>query len=106
MAIDLWSSRPKCRESMMAEAAVAEHQREQTGAQREDAATRHLCAGVHLDPSFRDLVLRGVHNDSARMVAPSYGFDLVPVVEHAWLSWRLEILQHVYVLTVFVIGLA
>src|SRR5262249_59622074 len=53
-------------------------------------ATRHLCAGVYRDRPFRDLVIRQVHNDSRRRVAPSYGFDLVPVVRHAWRSWFLD----------------
>ncbi|WP_157979008.1 hypothetical protein, partial [Nocardia aurea] len=46
---------------------------DQRGALKEDLATRHLCAGVYLDPAFRGVVLRRVHNDTARMVAPSYG---------------------------------
>lgn len=54
------------------------------------AATRHLCAGVYVDSEFRALVLGKVHNDSRRRVAPSYGFDLVPVVRHAWWSWFLD----------------
>jgi hypothetical protein len=53
-------------------------------------ATRHLCAGVYRDRWFRDLVIRQIHNDSRRRVAPSYGFDLVPVVRHAWRSWFLD----------------
>jgi hypothetical protein len=53
-------------------------------------ATRHLCAGVYIDRSFRNLVIRQIHNDSRRRVAPSYGFDLVPVVRHAWRSWFLD----------------
>ncbi|AWS41684.1 hypothetical protein DKM19_10305 [Streptosporangium sp. 'caverna'] len=38
------------------------------------------------------------------MVAPSYGFDLVPVIRHAWWAWSLEMAQHVCVLAVFAIG--
>lgn len=53
-------------------------------------ATRHLCADVYVDRSFRDLVIRRVHNDARHRVAPSYGFDLVPVVRHAWWSWLLD----------------
>ncbi|MGH3824504.1 MAG: hypothetical protein ACRDRA_16970, partial [Pseudonocardiaceae bacterium] len=56
----------------------------------DSSATRHLCAGVYLDRSFRDLIIRKIHNDSRRRVAPSYGFDLVPVVRHAWRSWSLD----------------
>lgn len=54
------------------------------------AATRHLCAGVYVDRSFRDLILRKIHNDARHRVAPSSGFDLVPVVRHAWRSWLLD----------------
>jgi hypothetical protein len=54
------------------------------------AVTRHLCAGVYVDRSFHDLVIRQVHNNSSRRVVPSYGFDLVPVVRYAWRSWCLD----------------
>lgn len=53
-------------------------------------ASYHLCAGVYVDRSFRDLVIRKIHNNSQRRVAPSYGFDLVPVVRHVWRSWYLD----------------
>ena len=54
-------------------------------------ATRHLCAGVYIDDRpFRDLVIRQVHNNAQRWVAPSYGFDLVRVVRQAWRSWYLD----------------
>ncbi|SJZ79926.1 hypothetical protein SAMN02745673_01492 [Marinactinospora thermotolerans DSM 45154] len=52
--------------------------------------TRHLCAGTYVDRPFRDLVIRKVHNAPYRRVAPSYGFDLVPVLRHAWHAWALE----------------
>jgi hypothetical protein len=50
----------------------------------EDAstATRHLCAGAYLDESFRNESLRQVYYQPRRLVAPSYGFDLVPVLAH------------------------
>jgi hypothetical protein len=63
-------------------------------------ATRHLCAGVYLDPAFRDLVLRKVHNDTRHRVAPSAGFDLVCVVWHAW---RARVLQDVMYATVLAV---
>jgi hypothetical protein len=53
-------------------------------------ATRHLCAGVYVDRSFRDLVVHKVHSTSQRRVTPSYGFDLVPVARHPWRSWYLD----------------
>ncbi|MFE3450599.1 hypothetical protein ACFXJ8_16870 [Nonomuraea sp. NPDC059194] len=69
-------------------------------------ATRYLCAGVYLDRDFREMVIRRVYNDSKHMVAPSYGFDLVPVVVHAWRAWRLETLKWVLVLAVLLGGIA
>lgn len=65
-----------------------------TGA-AETRATRHLCAGVYVDRSFRDFVIRRIHNDARRRVAPSYGFDVVPVVRHAWYAWLLDLTLHV-----------
>lgn len=59
----------------------------------DSAATLHLCAGVHVDRSFRDKIIRKIHNDARHRVAPSYGFDLVPVVRHAWRSWWIETTQ-------------
>ncbi|WP_061295524.1 hypothetical protein [Herbidospora cretacea] len=73
---------------------------------RPDTATRHLCAGVYLDRNFRTQVLHQVHNDTRHMIAPSYGFDLVPVVRHAWRAWRLEHVQHTAVLLIVVTGWA
>lgn len=55
------------------------------------AATRHLCTGVYVRRKFRDTIIRRVHNDPRHRLAPSYGFDLVPVVRHAWRSWLLDI---------------
>jgi hypothetical protein len=68
---------------------------------RTSETTRHLCAGVYLEREFRDTVLRRVHNDLRRRVAPSYGFDLVPVIDHAWRAWRLEAAQDMAVLSLF-----
>ncbi|RSM74180.1 hypothetical protein DMB66_01835 [Actinoplanes sp. ATCC 53533] len=45
-------------------------------------ATRHLCAGAYLDETFRNESLRQVYYQPRRLVAPSYGFDLVPVLAH------------------------
>jgi len=67
-------------------------------------ATRYLTEGVYLDPRFRDLVIRQVHNDSYHRVPPSYGFDLVPVVEHAWRGWVLATSLQVCTLAVLAIS--
>ena len=68
-------------------------------------ATRHLCAGAYLDRGFRDVVIRKVHNDSVHRVAPSVGFDLVPVVKHAWRARVLDDAEHACLLLILVIGL-
>lgn len=59
--------------------------------QQDFQAIRHLRAGVYVGRSFRNLVIRKVRNNSQRRVAPSCGFDLVPVMRHAWRrSWYLD----------------
>lgn len=54
------------------------------------AATRHLCTGVYVDERFRDLVIDEVCTAPYRRVAPSYGFDIVPVMRHAWRAAALS----------------
>lgn len=56
------------------------------------AATRHLCTGVYVDERFRDLVINEVSTAPHRRVAPSYGFDIVPVMHHAWRAAALSAL--------------
>ncbi|MFF4625748.1 hypothetical protein [Nonomuraea jabiensis] len=65
-------------------------------------ATRQLCAGVYFDREFRDTVIWRVLLDPAHRVAPSYGFDLVPVVGHAKRALMLEICERLGFLSVFV----
>jgi len=73
-------------------------------ADRATEATKHLCTGVYLDRPFRDQVLRRVYGDTRHRVAPSYGFDLIPVVNHAWRSWWLDTVHHGLVFAVLVTG--
>ncbi|MFE9746114.1 hypothetical protein ACFYOT_14500 [Saccharothrix saharensis] len=72
---------------------------------RQSTATRHLCAGVYLDREFRDRVIRDVHNDCRHRVAPSYGFDLVAVVEHARRAWALGTAYQLCLVALFAAGL-
>ena len=67
-------------------------------------ATRRMCAGTYLDRHFRDQILHEVYNKRNRRIAPSYGFDVVPVVTHAWRAWRLETYQHLAILLLLVIA--
>jgi hypothetical protein len=54
-------------------------------------ATRYLCAAAHLDERFRSKVLREVLEHRHRAVAPSYGFDLRPVLAHCLAADRRAI---------------
>jgi hypothetical protein len=45
--------------------------------------TRLLCVGAHVDPAFSDAVIRELVSESERFVAPSFGFDVLPVLGHA-----------------------
>lgn len=69
-------------------------------------ADRRLCAGTYLDRDFRDHVLRDIYTERARRVAPSYGFDVIPVLRHAWRAWWLETCQYLLTLLVLGIGMA
>jgi hypothetical protein len=48
--------------------------------------TRLLSAGVHLDGYFADAVINELIEKKHRFVAPSYGYDVVPVLGHALIS--------------------
>ncbi|WP_017571589.1 hypothetical protein [Nocardiopsis halotolerans] len=69
-------------------------------------ATRHLCAGVYVDEKFRDLVTSEVCTAPHRRVAPSYGFDLVPVLRHAWWATHLAALPRLTTTAVLVAPIA
>ncbi|MGW2423538.1 hypothetical protein ACWC0C_30525 [Streptomyces sp. NPDC001709] len=53
-------------------------------------ATRLLCAGTYLDPVYRTTVIRELLTHRFRVVAPSYGYDAVPVLAHALAARRLH----------------
>ncbi|GHJ01357.1 membrane protein [Streptomyces olivaceus] len=64
--------------------------------QRPDAksnVTRLLSAGAYLDPTYRKDVIRELLTDRFRVVAPSYGYDTVPVLAHALAADRLRMQQ-------------
>jgi hypothetical protein len=56
-------------------------------------ATRLMCAGVYSDPVFRDSVIAELKTNWFRKVAPSYGYDAVPVLAHALAARRLRAFQ-------------
>jgi hypothetical protein len=65
-------------------------------------ATRRLCAGTYLNREFRQRLLRDIYNSRERRVAPSYGYDLVQVLRHAWRAWWLELARDAVAVALFV----
>ena len=61
------------------------------------AATRHMCVGCYVDHEFRERAMTEVYLDRSRQVAPSHGFDLVPVLVHARRAGWIDHAQHVLV---------
>ncbi|MFE0474828.1 hypothetical protein ACFW2V_24780 [Streptomyces sp. NPDC058947] len=55
-----------------------------------------------MDERFRDLVIDEVCTAPHRRVAPSYGFDIVPVMHHAWRAAALSALPRATVLAVVI----
>ncbi|MGW0560303.1 hypothetical protein ACWDZ4_06650 [Streptomyces sp. NPDC003016] len=54
-------------------------------------ASRLLCAGVYLDPGYRDAVIDELYVHEERIAAPSYGFDAARVLAHALRARRTEL---------------
>ncbi|MFI6475846.1 hypothetical protein ACIBL5_37115 [Streptomyces sp. NPDC050516] len=54
-----------------------------------------------MDTEYRTTVIQRVYNERRRRVAPSYGYDLVPVLAHAWRAWRLSTAEDALVLAGF-----
>ncbi|MFJ6937030.1 hypothetical protein [Streptomyces sp. NPDC101132] len=54
-------------------------------------AGRLMCAGVYLDPAFRDQVIDELYVHEERLVAPSHGFDAARVLAHALRARRTEL---------------
>jgi hypothetical protein len=65
-------------------------------------ATRLLCAGMYLDPGFRDRVIEELVGHEERPVAPSLGIDAVPVLAHAVRARRHEMLTAALLLLVWI----
>ncbi|MEV7420448.1 hypothetical protein [Streptomyces sp. NPDC089919] len=52
---------------------------------------RLLCAGVYLDPAFRNQVIDELYVHEERVAAPSYGMDAARVLAHALRARRTEL---------------
>jgi hypothetical protein len=67
-------------------------------------ATRHLCAGAYLDDAFRNESLRQVYYQPRRVVAPSYGFDAVPVLSHCLRARNGALIRDAAILSTVVVA--
>jgi len=66
------------------------------------AATRHMCVGCYVSHEFRERAMRDVYLERSRQVAPSYGFDLVPVLVHARRASWIDHAQHLIVIAAII----
>ncbi|MDY0812961.1 hypothetical protein [Kitasatospora purpeofusca] len=60
------------------------------GVDARSRATRLLAAGTYLSPDYRRAVIRELLTNRARTVAPSFGYDAVPVLAHALAARALQ----------------
>ncbi|MGC4804320.1 hypothetical protein [Micromonospora sp. DT233] len=68
-------------------------------------ATRHLCAGAYLDEDFQRASLNEVYHQRRRLIAPSYGFDLVAVLGQCLQARRIAVLRDAAIVVVTVSAL-
>ncbi|GIG18191.1 hypothetical protein Cme02nite_65230 [Catellatospora methionotrophica] len=67
--------------------------------------TRHLCAAPYVDQDFAHQVIAETVEDEHRAVAPSFGFDLDPVIRHCFRARRLLLARHLTIAALVVAGL-
>jgi hypothetical protein len=85
--------------------ALFDHSTPRQPAERLNAITRYLCGASYVDPSFGDKVVRELMEDAHRAVVPATGYDLAPVLRHAYRARRLWLAQHALVTAVLLVGL-
>ncbi|MEV4622556.1 hypothetical protein AB0J74_28075 [Asanoa sp. NPDC049573] len=84
--------------------ALFDHSTPRPPAQRLSAITRYLCGASYVDPSFGDKVVRELMEDAHRAVVPATGYDLGPVLRHAYRARRLWLAQHALLTAVLLVG--
>ena len=67
--------------------------------------TRYLCGAAYVDNAYAGRVIGELIEDEQRAVAPSYGFDLEPVLRHCFRARRLWLTQHGILTAVLIFGL-
>lgn len=67
--------------------------------------TRYLCGAAYVDERFVERVIGELIEDEQRAVAPSYGYDLEPVVRHCFRARRLWLAQNAVLTAILIAGL-
>jgi hypothetical protein len=70
-----------------------------------DSATRHLCAAAYLDEAFQQISLREAYFQVKRVVAPSYGYRVIPVLWHCLRARRAAIIRDVVIAVLLVLSI-
>src|SRR5258708_865722 len=65
--------------------------------------TRLLCAGAYLHDGYRRAVIQELLIERYRQIAPSYGYDVVPVLGHALAARQRRIFQSAFTILTFVV---
>jgi hypothetical protein len=72
----------------------------------DEASTRYLCAGAHIDRTFAGDIVKGVIRQPHRAVGPANGIDVPLVLQHCIAAYRRRLLRDAGLLTVGVALLA
>ncbi|MBW4632786.1 MAG: hypothetical protein KME30_13095 [Iphinoe sp. HA4291-MV1] len=57
--------------------------------------TRYLCAAAYLDKKFRDKVIEQIVTEKYKAIAPSYGVDLLTVIQHCFVAAKREFFRDI-----------
>jgi hypothetical protein len=68
--------------------------------------TRYLCGATYISSRFADRVIRELMPDGHRAVVPAIGYDVEPVVRHAYRARRIWLTQHILITLLLAVGLA
>ena len=67
--------------------------------------TRYLCGAAYVSTRFADQVIKELTEDGHRAVTPSIGYDVEPVIRHAYRARRIWLTQHLLLTFLLVSGL-
>ena len=68
--------------------------------------TRYLCGATYISSWFADRVIGELMPDGHRAVVPAIGYDVEPVLRHAYRARRIWLTQHILITLLIAAGLA